>query len=84
MSSVIAPKKIKFAESDQGLFVEATLHDMERDVRYVTKSTYSSNSNRYPNNQMPFVDKHMAYLSSHPEVDAEHYIANLRLITKIR
>lgn len=84
MSSATEPKKIKFAESEEGIFVEATLHAMERDERYVTKATYSSDSTKYPNNRMPFVDKHMAFLGAHPEIDARHYIANLRLITRVR
>jgi hypothetical protein len=77
-------KKPNFLESVEAVNVKARLLQMQTDRAFNTHSTYSADETKYPNHQMSFVDKHMAYLASHPAVDPEHYLANLRLISKIR
>ena len=57
---------------------------MARDNVYNTGSSYSANSIQYPDNLIPFVDKHVNYLNAHPGLDPSQYIANLRLITRIK
>lgn len=47
-------------------------------------STYSANTALYPDSEIPFVEKHIAYLMDHPKLDPEQYLANLRLMSKIR
>ena len=64
--------------------IEKQLKEIQHDLTYNTKSTYSANVNLYPDNKMPFVAKHLAYLKAHSALDPEQYIANLRLMTKIR
>jgi hypothetical protein len=64
--------------------VRAKLLAMIQDDSMNTNASYSANSNLYPDNEIPFVDKHMAYLMSHPKVDFEHYLGNLRLMLKKR
>lgn len=64
--------------------IELQLKEIQQDTAYNTQSTYSANSNLYPDNKMSFVAKHMAYLKAHSSLDPEQYIANLRLMTKIR
>ncbi len=49
-----------------------------------TATSYSSNAELYPDGQMPFVEKHLAYLINHPNVDPEQYLSNLRLMLKKR
>ena len=49
---------------------------------YDVKSSYSSDSEKYPDHKMPFSDKHYNYLLSHPDVDPEQYLANLRLMLR--
>lgn len=77
-------KKVNLFDTEEGAEIEKALRTMAADKAFSTKASYSTNSDAYPNNSMPFVDKHMSYLSAHPSVDPEHYLANLRLITKIR
>lgn len=64
--------------------IEEQLRSIQQDKSYNTESTYSANSTLYPDNKMPFVAKHLAYLKAHSALDPEQYIANLRLMTKIR
>ena len=45
----------------------------------IEATTYSANSALYPDGQIPFVEKHIAYLMSNPGLDPIHYLANLRL-----
>lgn len=77
-------KKIKFLDSEQGTAIEQDLIGMVADNAYNTISSYSADAIAYPDNLIPFVDKHMKYLSTHPSVDPDHYIANLRLMTRLR
>jgi hypothetical protein len=64
--------------------IEEALRTMEQDDAYYTESSYCANSTLYPDNRMPFVAKHLAYLKSHGSVNPEQYISNLKLMTRIR
>jgi hypothetical protein len=77
-------RKNHFFETPEGMDVIATLKMMDADDKFNTKSSYSANSGLYPDHQIPFVDKHVEYLRCHPSTDPEHYLANLRLVTRIR
>ncbi len=77
-------KRIDFNQSEEGVEVKGILKDMELDKLYNTISSYSANQDLYPNNLIPFIDKHMDYLRTHPSIDTKHYISNLRLMTRIR
>lgn len=77
-----AKRKPDFATSESGLKALHDLTSMATDVRFETQAGYSTNTGRYPNNLIPFVDKHMLYLQNHPAINPEHYIANLKLMTK--
>jgi len=79
-----AKKKVDFYESEVGISVEKELHAMAADIKYSTDASYSTDGGNYSDHLRPFVDKHMQYLASHPTVDPAHYLANLRLMTKIR
>lgn len=76
-------KKIEFIESSMGIEVRVILTKMVSSSTYKTDSSYTPNTSLYPKNQIPFVDKHMDYLASHPATDPQQYLANLRLITRI-
>lgn len=80
----VASKRINFTDSEEGVEVRQILKQMVLDDRYNTDSSYSANSEQYPDNLIPFVDKHMNYLCAHPGTDPQHYISNLRLITRLR
>lgn len=77
-------KKIDFFETPEGEKFIEMLHVMAADRSYNTKSSYSANGELYPNHKISFVKKHMAYIKSHPSTNPEHYLANLRLMTRVR
>lgn len=77
-------KRVSFFDSEEGLKIEEMLRQMTQDAAFNTEASYSTNSARYPDNLIPFVDKHMNYLNAHPNTDPHQYIANLRLMTRFR
>lgn len=80
-----APKtRSQFFTTEEGVHIEQALRQMVEDDRYNTESSYSPNLTLYPDNLIPFVEKHKAYLNAHPALNAEIYLANLRLMTKHR
>lgn len=60
------------------------LQSMEDDAAMHTTDAYSPNTDRYPDNRIPFKDIHMNYLSSHKNVDPKNYLSNLRLMVAHR
>jgi len=77
-------KRVSFFDSAEGTAIEEILVLMTKDTAYNTETSYSANTVQYPDNLIPFVDKHMHYLNTHPAIDPRHYISNLRLMTRIR
>ncbi len=77
-------KRPNFYDTDEAKDVEESLIAMQKDERYKTVSSYSADSEKHPDHQVTFVDKHMSYLHKHPDVNPQHYMANLKLKTKIR
>ena len=57
---------------------------MSANDAFKTEASYSANAIVYPDNLIPFVDKHMNYLKQHQNINPEHYLSNLRLMTKIK
>lgn len=80
----VLKKRVNFAESAEGIWARQTLERLAADSAYNTDSTYSTDTEHYPGNLIPFVEKHMNNLNSHPALDATQYIANIRLMTRIR
>lgn len=76
-------KRVDFRLSEEGREFRQELVRMTLNASYNTSSTYST-SVQYADNLIPFVDKHMNYLDTHPKVEADKYLANLKLMTKIR
>lgn len=73
-----------FADTDEGKDVKKQLKQMAASDQFSTVSTYTSNSTIYPDNLIPFVDKHINYLIGHPSLDANQYLANIKLMTRVR
>jgi hypothetical protein len=73
-----------YANTEEGIAIRAELQLMAADGSYNTVSSYASNTEQYPDNRISFVKKHMNYLTAHPNLDARMYVANLRLMTRIR
>lgn len=59
--------------------VTSRLRIMEDDPALITKSTFRVDSSVYPDNQMPFVDFHVAYLKQNQNINPDHYLSNLRI-----
>jgi hypothetical protein len=79
-----AKKRVDFLSSEEGIESRRALQHMVADATYNTDPTYSSNTKLHPNNLISFVDKHMDYLCSHPAIDPQHYLSNLRLISRLK
>lgn len=77
-------KKETFADTWEGTEARRILQSMDIDKAFNTAPSYSANQDLYPNHQIPFVDKHMNYLSCHPSIEPKHYLANLRLMSRIK
>lgn len=77
-------KKIVFSDSENGVKARQILLAMDEDQAYNTAPSYSADSSKYPDNMKPFIDKHMDYLTAHANLNAEHYISNLRLLTRLK
>ncbi|MFI5271078.1 MAG: hypothetical protein ACHQT9_03480 [Candidatus Saccharimonadales bacterium] len=73
-----------FFETEEAKDIQEKLQHMMSSNLYNTESSFTSNGYQYPDNQIPFVDKHMNYLNSHPKLDTGTYLANLRLMTRRR
>jgi hypothetical protein len=73
-----------FLDSEEAKDIKRMLQQMTQDISYSTQPSYSGDSLTYPDNLMPFIDKHMNYLSNHPKLDADKYLANIRLMTRVR
>jgi hypothetical protein len=72
------------ATQEQVLRVTRSLQALVDDSAYNTEPSYIASTEIYSDHMIPFVEKHMAYLMSHPKVNPEQYISNLRMMTKIR
>lgn len=73
-----------FFDSQEAEDIRQQLRNMVTSGLYNTASSYSANGVQYTDNLIPFLDKHMNYLNAHPKLDAGMYLANLRLMTRIR
>jgi len=62
--------------------IRAALVAMERDGGLLTERGYADAL--FPDDVVSFVEKHVAYLRSHPKINPKGYLANLRTMIKIR
>ena len=80
----VTKKRTDLYKTEEGAHILRELRAMVADSKYNTGSTYSSDVSTYADHKIPFTDKHMQYLIAHPSVDAEQYLSNLRLMTRVR
>ncbi|MBC7942915.1 hypothetical protein H7X68_00225 [Candidatus Saccharibacteria bacterium] len=64
--------------------VTTKLQSLQDDPTMKTVSKYSPTAPEWPDNQLPFVEIHLAYLRTHKLVNPVHYISNLELMIKKR
>ena len=79
-----ASKRTGFYDSQEAKDIRVTLQSMVENATYNTPASYTADSFKYPDSQMPFADKHINYLYAHPNLDVNMYLSNLRLMTRIR
>lgn len=77
-------KRSDFITSEDGIKATEILNQMFLDDAYITQPSFSANSEKYTDNLIPFIDKHLNYIQSHPSTNYEHYLSNLKLMTRIR
>ena len=70
-----------FLESDAATLAKNQLTLMVNDPVYNTRVAYQSSP---ASTATTFVGWHMLYLSLHPKLSPQHYLANLRLKLKVR
>ena len=70
----------KFLDSEDAVAIREQLLAMMQDTAFNTCPTYAATRE----DQLPFDEKHMTYLSDHPKLNPQHYMQNLRLKTRIR
>jgi hypothetical protein len=80
----LVKSRAAFFDTEEGEKIKQELQQMADSSLYNTEASYSINSSLYPDNLIPFVDKHMNYLINHPSLDANKYVANIRLMTRVR
>ena len=69
---------------DEISVIKRELRRMEKDSSFNTQPSYTANVLSYPDKLIPFVEKHMAYIYNHPQLDPQHYLSNLRLMLRSR
>jgi hypothetical protein len=77
-------KRSNFFESEEGTTAKQKLIELVNNEEFNTSDGFSADNEQYPDGVLPFVDKHMEYLRTHPQISVEHYISNLRLRTRTR
>lgn len=80
----IYKKRTNFFESEEGKAVREQLMQMLPGKTHNTVASYTPDGDNYPDNSISFVDKHMRYLNTNPQVDPAIYLANLRLKTRVK
>jgi hypothetical protein len=71
-------------DSEEGREIKLKLQQMADSSLYNTTASYSANNLLYPDHLIPFVDKHMNYLINHPSLEPSMYLANIKLMTRVR
>jgi len=64
--------------------ITTKLETWQSDPKMVTKSSYSPAAVDYPDNQLPFVQIHLAYLRKHRQVNPTQYLSNLEIMIRQR
>jgi hypothetical protein len=83
MPIITAKKRADFYSSERGQQAWTALERMVQNEAYKTPTSYSADALRYPDHDIPFLDKHMDYLLIHSATDVEQYVGNLRLMNRV-
>ncbi|MDB5169995.1 MAG: hypothetical protein JWN82_391 [Candidatus Saccharibacteria bacterium] len=69
-----------FMASEEATAIKQELERMITDPQYNTRTFYTP----LQDENLSFVEKHLAYLGNHPKLKPSEYLSNLRLMTKNR
>lgn len=75
-------KSRHFSAEEEAQVMEQ-LRTMEGDAAFNTTAQYSGNTEKHPNNQITFTEKHMDHLKKFPNINPDQYILNLKLMTRV-
>ncbi len=75
-------RKQDFFDTPEGEAIKAILISMDESDDFNCPASYSPNTEIYEDNLIPFVDKHMAYIRSHPSLNAMQYVSNLKIVSR--
>lgn len=70
----------EFLASSEAEVIRVALRAMTIDPCFNTKSTYTASSD----DGLAFIDKHMKYLGSHPKINPQQYLSNIKLMTRVK
>jgi hypothetical protein len=79
MSTTVNQRRDKYLQTDEGQRAKQLLEAMAASGQYNTQSSYSPGQE-----DVTFVEKHLEHLSQHSYLQSHEYIANLKLMTKVR
>lgn len=75
-------RKQDFFDTPEGAAIKEILELIDKSDDYNSSPSYSPNTEVYGDNLIPFVDKHMAYIRSHPSLNAMQYVSNLKIVSR--
>lgn len=52
---------------------------LQDDPAILTEPAFRANTDIWPDNEISFVDSHLAYLRARPSTNPDHYLSNLKL-----
>lgn len=78
MSSLVSRQQ--FLKSEEAETLRKELQNMVKDPNYNTYVRYSL----VTTNGSQFVNKHMAYMANHLQMNHRQYVSNIKLMTKLR
>lgn len=76
----MAVAKVDYFETQDGQEILGLLQSMSSSEDYVTKDSYTPHSEAL----ISFIDKHQDFIRKHPNTDAHHYVANLKIMCRRR
>lgn len=79
----VSKQKADFLQSPAAAKFKEELLKMAASSKYNTCSSYVRSTPEHPDNQISFAEKHLQYIANHPDTDPAHYLANLKLKTRI-
>lgn len=76
-------QRVDFLNSQAASDIKAELSKMAKSPKYNTEDSYTCSNAAHPDGKITFVEKHLQYIASHQDTNPSHYLANLKLKTRI-